>query len=630
MDRFLIFLENIFSQSVKYLVIILPLLLVINYNLYPFDLVFSRVFVLSAIIILVLLKFPLTPKTKKLYFLKYIDYALIALTVLMAIYSYFELDKFIEHTGFGTPMYQLIMAAVFTFLVYESTRRIAGPVLPTMALILFGYAIYRGYRYSRIITEIFSYEGIFGIAFSLAISVVFMFLLFGSFLNNANFGNFLLKLGTTLVGGMSGGPAKIAVVSSSLFGTISGSAVANTVGTGTFTIPLMKKTGFEPHIAGAIEASASTGGQIMPPVMAAAAFVIAEILQVPYIEVARAGLLPALAYYVGIFTTVDAYSKKRGLKGIPKNQRPSIIESLKEGGHLLLIIFVLIAFLIRRIDPLRAAFLTILVLFPLSYLSKKTRLNLKKTTDALSDASYNLLLIGSSTATVGSIIACIALTGLGGKIANSIIGIGGQNILPVMFLVMFTCLIFGMALPTTASYIVLIAIVGPSLIEFGIVPMAAHLFILYFGVLSNITPPVAMAAYAGAGIAGANMFQTAIMAVKLAAVAFIIPYIFVLTPAVLLTGEKYPSLLYIVIMYVLILPISLAWGIWGHTFLKRLFLFERIFYLLIAVLIVYSALSQVYFGIYLLIPWIIFTMLIHSYNRIPFLNKLFIIKQEIK
>ena len=630
MDKLSIFLKNIFSQSVKYLVIILPLLLVINYNLYPFDLVFSRVFVLSAIIILVLLKFPLTPKTKKLYFLKYIDYALIALAVLMAIYSYFELDKFIEYTGFRTPMYQLIMATVFTFLVYECTRRIAGPVLPTMALILFGYAIYRGYRYSRIITEIFSYEGIFGIAFSLAISVVFMFLLFGSFLNNANFGNFLLKLGTTLVGGMSGGPAKIAVVSSSLFGTISGSAVANTVGTGTFTIPLMKKTGFEPHIAGAIEASASTGGQIMPPVMAAAAFVIAEILQVPYIEVARAGLLPALAYYVGIFTTVDAYSKKRGLKGIPKNQRPSIIESLKEGGHLLLIIFVLIAFLIRRIDPLRAAFLTILVLFPLSWLSKKTRLNLKKTTDALSDASYNLLLIGSSTATVGSIIACIALTGLGGKIANSIIGIGGQNILPVMFLVMFTCLIFGMALPTTASYIVLIAIVGPSLIQFGIVPMAAHLFILYFGVLSNITPPVAMAAYAGAGIAGASMMKTAIMAVKLAAVAFIIPYIFVVTPAVLLTGEKYPSLLYIVIMYVLILPVSLAWGIWGHTFLKRLILFERIFYLLIAVLIVYSSLNQVYFGIYLLIPWLIFTILIHSYNRIPFVNNFLLLKKETK
>jgi len=627
MGRSIINITNIFNESIKYLEIILPLFLVINFNFYPFNVVFSRVFVLSVIIILIILKFPLTTKGKSSPLLRYIDNILIISAILMAIYSYFELDKFIEYVGIGTPLYQMVTGTLAAFLVYESTRRIAGPVLPIMALILTGYAIYRGYSYSRIIAEIFSYDGIFGFVFSIAISIVFIFLLFGNMLNQANFGNFLLKIGNTLVGGMSGGPAKIAVISSALFGTLSGSAVANVVGTGTFTIPMMKKLGFEPDIAGAVEASASTGGQIMPPVMAAAAFIIAEILQVQYLEVAKAAILPALAYYVCVFSAVDAYSKKRGIKGLPKNERPSVKESMKEGGHLVLILFVLIFLLIRKFDPLRAAFLTIVVLLPLSYISKKTRLNFKRISNALINSSDGLLVVGSCCATVGSIVACIAVTGLGGKIANAIVGMGGQNILVVMFLVMVTCLIFGMALPTTASYVVLVAIVGPTLIHLGVVPMAAHLFILYFAALSGITPPVALAAYAGAGIADAPLFKTAINAVKFSICAFIIPYIFVAVPAMVLKGN-HPSLLYIFFIYVLFLPITISWGMWGHNLLKKTFFLERIFYLATAALIVYSSISNKFYGVQILIIWIIVTILFHSLHKFPFLKNIFIKKEE--
>lgn len=615
-------INNTFVQLAKYLGIILPVFLIINFNYYPFDLVVQRVFSLSAIIILIIIKCPLTIKGKSLPLLRGIDNVLIILSILMAIFSYFKLAEFISYLGMEPPSYQIVIATLSSFLVYEATRRIAGPVLPALALILSGYALHRGYSYTRLISDIFSYDGIFGQIFGIAISIVFMFLLFGNILKQANFGNFLIKLGNALVGGMSGGPAKIAVISSGLFATISGSAVANVVGTGSFTIPMMKKTGFEPSIAGAIEASASIGGTIMPPVMASAAFIMAEILQIPYIEVAKASFLPALAYYVCVYTAVDAYAKRKGIKGLPKNQRPSVKESMLEGGHLLLILFLLVFLLIKRFPVVRVAFLSTLVLFPLSYIVKKTRLNFKKITLALIDASDSLLVVGISCATIGSIIACIALTGLSGRIANFIIAIGGQNVLYVLFLVMVTCLIFGMALPATASYLVLVSIVGPTLVKYGLVPISAHLFIFYFGDLSSITPPVALAAFAAASIARAPLFKTALNAIKFSIVAFITPYMFVAVPAMVFAGD-YPSTLYVIVMYVIFLPITTSWGIWGYTFFKKTFLLERIFYLVTAILIIYSSISNLFWGTKILSVWLFATILFHFLHKFPFFKTYF-------
>jgi len=608
-------IATILNILIKNIEIILPLFIVVNYNIYPFNLIFSRVFVLCAILILIFVKYPLD-RNKDKPFLRYIDNILILSVIFIAIFSYFELNKFIRIAGMGTtPLYQMIIATYATFIIYESTRRVAGPILPAMSLILLGYAIHRGYSYSRIISEIFSYDGIFGLAFSLAVSVVFIFLLFGNLLNGAKFGDFLLKFGSALVGGTSGGPAKVAVISSGLFGSISGSAVANVVGTGTFTIPMMKKLGFSPTIAGAVEASASTGGQILPPIMAAAAFIMAEILMIPYLSVIKAAILPALAFYVCIYVSIDSYAKKIGIKGIPKKERPTIKDSMKEGGHLVIILFILIYLLFIRIEPLRAAFLTILFLFPLSYLNKKTRLNLTRTVDSLKQSTNGLLVVGSATATIGSIIACIALTGLGGKIANTIIGIGSGNLLLVLLLVMITCLLFGMALPTTASYLICVSIIAPTLIGLKIVPIAAHLFILYFAALSAITPPIALAAYVAAGIAESDMMKTAFQSVKLSLAAFFIPYILVYVPEMVLEGQR-QSLFFIILFFVVVFPISLSWGIWGYTINRKSILLERLFYILIsALLLLISIYGYLQYGIYITILWIIGTALFQFYYK---------------
>lgn len=581
------------KKLMKYIAIILALFLVVNFNIHPFSMMLSRIMVQYLIILLILIKYPLSKGKNDSPLIKFIDYALIISVVITAIFFYFKLYEFIAYTGVGTPLYQMIMATFSVLIIFEATRRVTGPILPILALTFFVYAIYSGHRYMRIITEIYSWNGVFGSAFSLAISIIFIFLLFGNILNAANFGNFLIKFGTTLVGGMSGGPAKIAVVSSSLFGSISGSAVTNVVSTGTFTIPLMKKLGFAPHIAGGVEASASVGGSIMPPIMAAAAFLMAEILQIPYLHVAKAALLPALAYYVCVFTSVDSYSKRLGLRGIPKSERPTLRESMSEGGHLLLVLIFLIHFLINRIYPLRAAYYTILILFPLAFVNKKTRLTLNRTADALSKSVDGLLVVGAITATCGSVIACIGLTGVGGQIASNIIKIAGGNMLFVMFLVMILCIMFSMSLPTTAAYLVLVPIVAPSLIKLGVVPIAAHLFVLYFCALSGITPPVAVASFAAASIAHARLMKTAISGLKFSFVAFIVPYIFVYYPSMVFEAEHL-NMLFVIILFIIVLPISFAWGLWGHSFFEKLSIFERSLNILVAILIVLFSITGLF------------------------------------
>lgn len=577
------------EKIVGILTFLLPLFLIINYNFYPFPLLYSRVFVLFIFIIVIFLTMPL--KSNNIPHIRILDYILIILAISVAIFSYFKLDEMSEIAGIGTPLYQIIFATIGIIVTLEATRRVAGNVLPIIALVFIGFAIYRGYDYSRIVSGIYSYDGIFGTVLSLALSVVFIFIIFGNMLNAANFGTFLIKLGTSLFGGMSGGPAKIAVFASALFGSISGSAVANVVGTGTFTIPLMKKLGFQPKVAGAVEASASTGGQIMPPVMAAGAFMIAEILQVSYLEVCKSALLPALAYFVCVYASVDAYSKFMGLKGIAKNERPSFKEAFFEGAHLFIILVIMILLLLKRVDPIRAAFLSILFLLPVSFLKRKTGITPNKFINAFKNSTKGALVVVSACAVVGSIMSCIGLTGVAGKMASAIINIGGGNLLFVLILIMITCLIFGMALPTTASYLVCIAITGSALIRLGVVPMCAHLFVFYFAALSAITPPVALAAYAAAGLSEANMLETAVEACKISATAFILPYIFVYVPSMVFKAAT-PSIPIIIILFVIILPCSLAWGLWGHNLFKKINIIERIFYLGLPIYLIYSAINK--------------------------------------
>jgi len=608
------------------LLIVIPVFLVVNYNLYSFSPIFSRVFVVYGIVIIIFInkieEIDGTDNRKKLLF-KLVYFILIMLSFFMIIYSHYKLEEFMFYLGFGTPIYQVVIASMGILILLEATRIVAGPVIPCIAILSVLYAFYRGYNFLRMITEMYSYEGVFGIAVSIVLSVVSIFMLLGNMLQQARFGDFLLNIGNYLVGGTSGGAAKIAVVTSALFGSISGSAVANVSGTGTFTIPLMKKMGFTPVLAAAVEASASTGGQIMPPIMAAAAFIIAEVLEVPYIEVAKAALLPALAYFYTIFISVDSFSRRLGIKGIPKKDRPNFKESFKSGGHLMLTLVFLIYLLVIRVQPLRAAYFTILFLLPLSYLMKKSRLTTKRIVKGLKNTTQNLLIIISCCAVIGVILSMIGLTGFGATVANLILGLAGTNKILILFLTMVTCIIFGMSLPTTVSYLVLISVLGLTLIKVGVVPMSAHLFVLYFASLSGITPPVAMAAYTAAAIANTNFMTTAIETCKLSIMAFIVPYIFAYVPAMVLQGN-YPGILFIILLYVFVLPTSLAFALWGHTMMHKISNIERIVHLGFAITILFLTVKQI-FPLQTLIAfiWIVFTIVenIFRFKIVSYLTK---------
>ncbi|HPZ76840.1 MAG TPA: TRAP transporter fused permease subunit, partial [Thermosynergistes sp.] len=323
---------------------------------------------------------------------------------------------------------------------------------------------------------------------------------------------------------------------SGMFGTISGSSVANVVTTGTFTIPLMKSIGYEPHFAGAVEAAASTGGQLMPPIMGAAAFVMSEFIGVPYIRIAAAAIVPAILYYLAVFVMVHMEALRLGLKGLPRELLPNVWKTLKDGGHLLIPVAILVYLLVKGYTPLRAALVCIIVTVVIAMMRKNTRLKPLDLYEAMENGARSALGVASACACSGLIIGVVTLTGLGLKIANGIIYLAGGVFFLTLLFTMLASILLGMGLPTTAKYIVLATMAAPAIQKFGVPPIAAHMFILYYGIIADLTPPVALAAYAGAGIAGANPMKTGWTALKLALAGFLIPYIFAYDPVLLLIG----------------------------------------------------------------------------------------------
>ncbi len=434
-------------------------------------------------------------------------------------------------------------------LLLEMTRRKIGWPLPTVAILFLIYAFvgpylpesiaHRGYEFTRVVSQMYlTTEGIFGIPLGVSATFVILFIIFGAFLQASGGGQFFIDLAVALFGRVRGGPAKIAVVASAFFGTISGSAVANVVGTGTFTIPLMKRTGYKPEFAGAVEAVASSGGQLMPPVMGAAAFIMAEILNISYLKVCIAAAIPAILYYTCLLVGVDLEAAKSGLKGLPKEELPRVRAVLKEGWPLLVPPLLLIYFLaIAMVTPIKAACWSILATIIVSALRKKDRMDLKKLIKALEDGARGAVEVAAACACAGIVVGIFTLTGLGMVLSGLLIDLAGGSLLFLLFLTMIASLILGMGMPTTACYIVLAILVAPTLIKMGIPPIAAHLFVFYFGIISAITPPVALAAYAGAGIAGAPPMKTGFIACKLGLAAFIIPYMFVYGPSMLAQGS---------------------------------------------------------------------------------------------
>ena len=460
------------------------------------------------------------------------------------IYAYQEL---ILRSGTVTSV-DLVVGIVGIVTVVEATRRVVGIPMVVVVLCFLAYAFagpympgilaHRGLTPEQLVAHIyFTTEGLFGIPLGVSSTFIFLFILFGAYLESTGLGKFFIDLANGLAGWASGGPAKVAVLSSGLMGTVSGSSVANVVGTGSLTIPMMKKLGYHKDFAGAVEAAASTGGQLMPPVMGAAAFLMAELVGVPYVEIVKAAIIPALLYFTGVWLGVHFEAKKNNLKGIPRDKLPQIGTILMERGHLAVPLIVIVYLLVSGYTPMRAALVAIFLSVACSFLRKNTRMKPVEIIRGLENGAKNVLGVLIACASAGIIIGVVTKTGVGLKLASGLLDFSGGLLLPSMFFTMLTAIVLGMGVPTTANYVITSTIAAPALLQLGIPILQAHMFVFYFGIIADVTPPVALAAYAGSGISGGNALRTGINASKLAIAAFIIPYMFVLSPELLMISS---------------------------------------------------------------------------------------------
>lgn len=528
---------------------------------------------------LVFLNFPFNKKN-----LSIADIILAILGFMAAGYMFINYNEITMRYGTVNTT-DLIFGILAVVLVLEATRRTAGLALSLLAVIFILYAFtgtylpgilgHQDYTLNQIIYQVYmTGEGIFGVPLTVAATVIVLYVLFGAFLDKSGGGMFFIDLANSLTGSLRGGPAKVAVVSSGLMGSISGSAVANVATTGAFTIPLMKKMGYAPYVAGAIEAVASTGGQIMPPVMGAVAFIMAEYTQIPYIEVIKYAVIPAFLYYFSVYWMVHLEAMKSEIKGLSKEERPQLVEVLKSKGHLLLPLIVLVYLLIKGYSPMLTGFYSIVFTIIIGAVRKETRLSLKNAVLALEDGAKSMLIISAACACAGIIIAIVTLTGIVANFSSILVDMAGGNVLFLSVLTAVASLIMGMGLPTAACYILLATMIAPALINLGVSVIAAHLFILYFGCISVITPPLALAAYTGAGIAGANINKTGFTAFKFGIAAYIVPFMFIFGPSLLWDGSIWEIITTIITSLVGIT--LLACGVQGWM-LRKANVVERLF-----------------------------------------------------
>ncbi len=516
------------------------------------DAIKMRAIHLTFVLLLVFLIYPF--RKRKLKGLpSALDWLLFSLSLAVGIYIYFASDQLATRGGFPITT-DYVFGAIAIIVILEASRRALGKELPILAIIFLLYAYFgkyipgsfghSGYSIKRIIEHMYlGTEGIFGIALGVSASYIFLFILFGAFLGETGMAKLINDSSMAIAGTSPGGPAKVAVFASGLMGTISGSAVANVATTGAFTIPLMKSVGYKPYFAGAVEAVASTGGQIMPPVMGAAAFIMAEFLNIPYKDIMIAAVIPAFLYYLAVFVMVHLEALKTGLSGIPKERLPSMKEVIKERGHLVLPLIAIIYLLLKGVTPTFAAFYGIFIAIAASLLRKSTRMSFRSLLAAMEAGAKSSVGVAMATAVVGFIVGVSSLTSLGITLGDNLVSLAHGNLLLTLILAMITAIILGMGMPTTAVYIVAATIAAPSLVKLGVAPLAAHLFVFYFGNISNVTPPVALAAFTGAGIAGADPNKVGWTAARLAIAGFIIPYIWIYSPALIAQGNAVGILL---------------------------------------------------------------------------------------
>lgn len=553
------------------------------------------------------------------------DLILALLSLGVTLYVWIDYPNIIARAGIINTM-DIIVGTILVLLVLEASRRISGLPLTILAGVFILYGLFgrnlpgifahRGYDWKSLVNQFFiSTDGVYGTSVGVAASYIFLFILFGEVMNKSGMGQFFNDIALALAGSSKGGPAKVAVIASGFLGSINGSAIANVVTTGTFTIPLMKKTGYSSEFAGAVEATASVGGQLLPPIMGAAAFIMAEMVGIKYSQIIVYAAIPAILYYIGIVIQVHLRALKLNLTGIPKAELPKARDVMKDKGHLLIpIVFLLGMLFFSGKTVVYSAFLTIIATILTSMLKKSTRMTVKDILDAFAAGAKGTVSVAMACAIVGIIIAVTSITGFGLNMANAIILLGGKSLIATLLFTMITCMVLGMGLPSIPAYLITATISAPALVKLGIPAVVAHLFVFYFAMFANLTPPVALAAFAAAGLSGGDPMKTGIASVKLALAGFIIPYMFVFNTELLLLDTTLP----VAIRIALTSTVGVAMiGVAIEGYLKRQVpLVLRIASFVGAILLITADVTQDLIGVVLLAALLIHQFVLKKDNKV--------------
>lgn len=544
------------------------------------------------------------------------DYICSFLALGAGIYFYIHAERISERIPIVDPLstMDIFVGFVFVLLSIEAARRTIGMPIVIIVLIGISYALWghhlggiiwhREFSFSEVVEDLaYSFNGLWGSPIAVAASFVYMFLLFGAYLQKAGAGEFFFQLSSALAGRTRGGAAKVAVIASAFFGMISGSPTANVVTTGSFTIPVSRRSGYKPTFAAAVEAAASTGGSILPPIMGSSAFLMAAITQIPYISIVIAAIIPGILYYTSLLAMVHFEAIRLDLPKANKEDIPKVSNVLKEGWYYFIPLVILLFFLLNGYSASSTGFYGVLAIIVVSWFRKKTRMGVKQIFEAMVDGARSSIPVTTACAAAGLVISGIMSTGLGGKLTSVVLGLTEGMLLPTLILVMLICIILGMGMPVAAAYILTAMLAAPALMELGVSLMAAHLFIVYFSIFSAITPPVAVAAYAAAGIADSNPNQVGLEAVRLGLVGFIVPFMFVLEPALLLDGSPIEIFVSFFTAVIGVLALSagvIGWLKQGTTTVERMLLITS------GLLLIYP--HVIFSGIGILLFIVVFTL----------------------
>lgn len=572
---------------------------------------------MGMIILMGFLIYPAKKGTQKVNYMPWYD--IVMMVVGSAAFFYFTFNaETIVNQGTRFEWYQIAIGVVGILALIEVTRRCVGMPILIVAGFFILYAMIYGLtnpdfflRLRYFIRNLFyTKEGIFSTPVNVCSKYIVVFIIFGAFLERTGISNFFIELANCVAGRFAGGPAKVAVISSALCGMVSGSSVGNTVTTGSVTIPMMKKTGYAPEFAGAVEAASSTGGQIMPPIMGAAAFLMADFVGVPYSSIIGRAILPAILYFTGIFISVHLEAKRLNLSGIPKEKLPKMSHLLKKIYLLLPLVMLVIWVSGNYMTMQKAASYAIVLSIVVSLFDKENRITPHKVLDALVAGGKSTITVGAACGVAGIIAGTITMTGLANDLINAIVGIAGDRLIIALVLTMLCCIVLGMGVPTTANYCIMAATTAPILIRMGVPIMAAHFFVFYFGIVADITPPVALAAYAGSAIAKSKPMKTAFNASKLAIAVFIVPYMFCYTPAMLLIDTT-PLRVVQIAITAFIGVFAVASALEGYCF-ARMHMITRIVIAAGGLMLIHPALLTDVIGIAVVVAILVFNRVVEK------------------